>query len=396
MPFLSEVLEEFLHLCVSARAFTTQTSGHKRWYKTNSPVSAFCTVFAWHVWLEATAWIAMIHTTVSKSWTECENQNVVNAIIQHPILTIIPICLQGLRVVTVQLVEAVPFDNGFCVVNLRTNHGALPQSSGSQRNEATSRIVFCLLRNASKNWKRKEIMKLSRKTFWSMVFDWWVCKLLLCLPVCFENWLGKMMPRFLQWKTVLFKADLNPDSVNLTSHRWPRPSCIYWTQIGMKVLADHGTISTIFSSKFQPLRMLHSCNGKCIEKSMTFQKKTVDGLRIFWGSGTVAWGPKDLQTLTPAEWKLTVGFGPASPVFNMLTRVSCWDSHFTIHLSFVELVASQTLQKNLIMIQGLHIKCIKITSFRPLFPFFHQVKHPVPHWFFGSFYGQPPCFCLFF
>ena len=28
------------------------------------------------------------------------------------------------------------------MVNLRTNHGALPQSSGSQRNEATSTIVF--------------------------------------------------------------------------------------------------------------------------------------------------------------------------------------------------------------------------------------------------------------
>lgn len=59
-------------------------------------------------------------------------------------------------------------------------------------------------------------------------------------------------------------------------------------------------------------------------------------------------------------------------------------SHFTIHLSFVELVASQTLQKNLIMIQGQHIKCIKIISFRPRF--FHQVKHPVPHWFFDVFW----------
>lgn len=197
--------------------------------------------------------------------------------------------------------------------------------------------MFCLLGNASTNWNRKETMKLSRKPFWSMVFDWWVCESLLCLPVCFENRRGKTT-------TVLFKADLkwhhsanqNPQSqsskspsqqilftlrlvhklrinilytplkkfqqpprfcyCNLTNHRWP--SCIYWTQIGMKVLADHGTISTIFSSKFQPLRMLHSCNGKCIEKSMTFQKKTVDGLRILWGSGTVAWGPKDLLTLT--------------------------------------------------------------------------------------------------
>lgn len=43
-----------------------------------------------------------------------------------------PFLPTGTRLVAVQLVEAVPFDNGFCVVNLRTDHGALPEASGSR------------------------------------------------------------------------------------------------------------------------------------------------------------------------------------------------------------------------------------------------------------------------
>ena len=87
MPFLSEVLEEFLHLRVSAWAVTTQTPGHKRWYHKLSS----CRVLPCYLDCHDSHYSLKLNQELDTMW---EPERLTTPSSNAPSLWI-PICLQG-------------------------------------------------------------------------------------------------------------------------------------------------------------------------------------------------------------------------------------------------------------------------------------------------------------
>ena len=120
---------------------------------------------------------------------------------------------------------------------------------------------------------------------------------------------------------------------------------------------------------------------------------------MFWVSGTV-WHQENNCEHLNCGMRTRESFGQARNYTtkgqatggNMLTRVCCWDSPFTTHLSFIEPVASQALQKNQ---SASKVNTSSNANASRSYVSSHVVHHlntssttlafwPVPHWLFGQ------------
>ena len=174
--------------------------------------TAFCMVFASHVWLEVTTWIAMIHTTVSKNLDTMREpeRGKRHHPTPHPYYnTYLSSDMEMSNVLKYQIhinIHTCPDRNAVSCGSAgwsgafwqwllcgESSHKSWSSSSGlasgSQRCHHFALLVEKLLQQTGNTRKQRMIF---RETCWSMVFVWWVseylCVFLFALRIDWGKW----------------------------------------------------------------------------------------------------------------------------------------------------------------------------------------------------------------